>query len=273
MHTESLEKAGTYAAGLNRLRAGVRAQKIAARGKDIDRAEGFIQSLPVKKIRIRERPERRFNGAFVHRHQPAGTRIRKRLQQSRVDKAKDSDACADAESQNESRRHSKTGILAQLPQSEAEILQHPLKPERSRLMTLLSEAHVIPELTIRGMPRIVSRHALRAKLLLRLRAMKGHLLFKFTAEFFATDKYPQLPEKTPHRFHRSLLCVLQHSANRGNHHFVLRKLLTQLLAAWRSQRVVTRPSVGLRLFPLRFDPPLQQQPLQRRIERAFFNRQ
>src|SRR5277367_1743661 len=201
MHTESLEKAGTYAAGLNRLRAGVRAQKIAARGKDIDRAEGFIQSLPVKKIRIRERPERRFNTAFVHRHQPAGIRIRKRLQQSRVDRAKDSDAGADPESQNENRRHRKTGILAQLPQSKTEVLQNPLKPEADGLVALVSQPRVISELTIRSMPCIFSRHALRSKLLLRLRAMKGHLLFKFMAEFFATDKYPQLPEKTPQRFH------------------------------------------------------------------------
>src|SRR5215470_14265316 len=103
--------------------------------------------------------------------------------------------------------------------------------------------------------------------------MKSHLFFQFTMELVAANKKPQPPKKVRQRFHSLSLSVLQYTPDRGDHYLKLRKLFAQLLAPSRSQRVITSPAVGFRLFPFAFHPSLKQQPLQRRIQRALLNRQ
>ena len=117
MDTEGLEEAAAHALGLHWLRTGGSAQEIAGPAVNIERAEGFVQPLPVQIVRIRERPAWRFHVAFVHRHQPDWICIRKRFQQSRIHKTEDGHAHADAERQHKDRGGCETGAAAELAQA------------------------------------------------------------------------------------------------------------------------------------------------------------
>ena len=93
----------------------------------------MIQPLPVNIVRIRKRPARRLQAAFVHRHQPAGIRIGERLQQSRIHKTEDGHADAHAKSQHEDRCGSKAGILYQLASREPDITHEIVEPRNPAL--------------------------------------------------------------------------------------------------------------------------------------------
>ncbi len=154
-HAQCLKEPRAYAGPVHRLIPFRRLHHEAEWSKHLQRTERLIGLLPIEIVEVgkmKPRPQRR---ALVKLRQPRRILIRQRLDQSRIDKAKNGDARADTEGQDENCRHGKPGILAQLPQCKAKILQHALKPERHRLVALVSQAHIIPEATIRGMPGIV----------------------------------------------------------------------------------------------------------------------
>src|SRR5207253_8576501 len=62
-----------------------------------------------------------------------------------------------------------------------------------------------------------------------------------------------------------------HTRDRANDAFELRHLDGQLSAACCSQLVVTSPAVASRRAPLRGHPSLDEHPLQRGVQRAFFD--
>src|SRR6185437_16440817 len=64
---------------------------------------------------------------------------------------------------------------------------------------------------------------------------------------------------------------LNHTRDRANDAFELRHLDGQLFAACCSQLVVTSAAVASRRAPLRGHPPLDEHPLQRGVQRAFFD--
>src|SRR5580700_1181757 len=64
---------------------------------------------------------------------------------------------------------------------------------------------------------------------------------------------------------------LNHSCDRTDDALELRHLDRQLFAARRSQLVIPSPAVASRRAPLRGNPSLNEHPLQRRVQRSFFD--
>ena len=66
-----------------------------------------------------------------------------------------------------------------------------------------------------------------------------------------------------------LLCCLEYALDRVHHALEVGTFGSQLLAAGGGKGVETGPAVVFRCTPLRTHPAIEQEPLQRRIERAF----
>ena len=122
-------------------------QQIPGPSIDFERAERAIHALPVFVVcagKIGTRPQ---GGALIHGHQSIGCVIRQRLQQGRIHKPEDGHAYAHAQREDEDGRERESGILAQLAQRIAQVLQDGLRAESNEFAALLAEAAGLPKHT------------------------------------------------------------------------------------------------------------------------------
>src|SRR5438034_2627778 len=105
----------------------------------------------------------------------------------------------------------------------------------------------------------------RLELLLLHRAVKFQFLSQVGFEPAATKEVPRAAEKAKHHASSGRI---QDFVNRENQVLEFLPFDRELLTAGGRQRIEPRAAIVLRRTPLGLDPPLQQQPLQRRIERA-----
>jgi hypothetical protein len=108
--------------------------------------------------------------------------------------------------------------------------------------------------------------AVRLELALGHRLMEGDFLGKVCAALPFANRIPRAAEQLAHR--EPLLRRVQDPAHRENDAVEFRALDRQAAAAGGRQRVVPRAAVVLRRAPRGRHPSLEQQPLQRGIERA-----
>src|ERR1700728_1128704 len=146
LDAQGAEKAIAHTSRRNRYHARRGAEQITHTGVGLKRAKGVIQSLPIFVVGARKVRPGKNCLLLSHIGQAARVRIRKRLDQSCIDKSEDRHAHAHAKRQNEDRRQREAWVLAHLPQGKTQILDDRFHPKTYHLMALLSEHGLIPEL-------------------------------------------------------------------------------------------------------------------------------
>ena len=101
--------------------------------------------------------------------------------------------------------------------------------------------------------------------------MQPHLLFEVGIKLISMPS--RLANSRSQSITEFLSDSLEHTRDRANDAFELRHLDGQLFAACCSQLVVTSAAVASRCAPLRGHPSLDEHPLQRGVQRAFFDLQ
>ena len=218
---------------------------------------------------------RKSGGALKDGDKAGGIAIGQWLQKGGVHKCEDGNAGARTESEHERGSGGESRILAQLAESETEILQHAFKTEADDVVARFFQAQGAAKLACCGMLCVLWRQSFGLQLFFRVLAMERHFLLQFAIKFFATHEDPELAEEATQRVHESLLCVrlcaLQHTTNGRDHLFELRKFHAELFAAGLRQRVVASAAIGFGLLPFGLDPALKQQALQGWVERTFLD--
>ena len=132
-------------------------------------------------------------------HEPAGVRVRQRLEQDQIHRAKDCRRGADAERPYKYGDRSKAGLISQRANRIAEILQHVLQPtSTARVATVLF--HLFR--TAKSKPRLSSRFVRRAALCDQLVGVLFKMEAQFLLELFfhlpsAQEALPPIHSTTP----------------------------------------------------------------------------